>query len=146
MDIDLVLLPAFVATSAMTAFSYAYSAVVNKKFREPELLNILLMRWNDAFIQITKRSIVGWVIHYLVGVFFMFVFHLIWEGLEIEATVLSGMIMGIAAGILGVIGWNITFWIHPNPPKLDFKQYYVHLIMAHVVFGLSGVITYNYMS
>lgn len=139
------LIPALVATSAMTAFSYVFSAIVKKQFREPELLNLLLMRWSNRFEQLTKDSFVGWVIHYLVGVFFMLFFHLIWEGLGIKATALSGIIMGFAAGILGVIGWNITFWIHPNPPKLDFKQYYVHLIMAHVVFGLSGLSTYNYL-
>lgn len=146
MDITLVLIPALVATSAMTAFSYIFSAIVKKQFREPELLNTLLMRWSNRFEQLTKGSVVGWVIHYLVGIFFMLVFHLLWEGLEIEATVLSGIILGFAAGILGVIGWNITFWIHPNPPKLDFKQYYVHLIASHVVFGISALITYTYMN
>ncbi|WP_158858121.1 hypothetical protein [Lunatibacter salilacus] len=119
---------------------------MKKQFREPELLNILLMRWTNAFRQLTKSSLLGWVIHYLVGVFFMFVFYLIWEFMEIEATLLSGGIMGFAAGILGVIGWQFTFWIHPNPPKLDFKHYYVHLILAHVVFGISGEITYNYLN
>lgn len=146
MDITLVLIPALFATSAMTAFSYIFSAIVKKQFREPELLNMLLMGWSNRFEQLTKDSLVGWVIHYLVGVFFMLFFHLIWEGFGIEATLLSGTILGFAAGILGVIGWNITFWIHPYPPKLDFKQYYVHLIIAHVIFGISGVIIYNYMN
>ncbi len=142
----MVLIPALVATSAMTAFSYIYSVIVKKQFREPELLNKLLMRWSNRFQNLSTNSLLGWIIHYLVGVFFMFVFYLIWEKLEIEATVLSGIILGFVAGILGVFGWNITFWIHPNPPKLNFKQYFVHLILAHVVFGISGVITYHYMN
>ncbi|HSI76563.1 MAG TPA: hypothetical protein VK957_11720 [Lunatimonas sp.] len=142
----LVLIPTLVATSVMTAFSYGYSAIVKKQFREPELLNILLMRWTNAFRHLTKGSLLGWAIHYLVGFFFMLGFCLIWEVVEIEATLLSGVIMGFTAGILGVIGWQLTFWIHPNPPKLDFKQYYIHLILAHLVFGIGGVITYNYLN
>lgn len=146
MDITLVLIPALIATSAMTAFSYIYSEIVKKQFREPELLNKLLMSWSNSFQNLTKSSLVGWAIHYLVGVFFMLVFYLIWQILNVEATVVSGIIMGFAAGILGVVGWRFTFWIHPNPPKLDFKQYYIQLILAHVVFGISGVITYNYLN
>lgn len=34
----------FFATSAMTLFSYGYSALRNKSFKEPKLLNELLVR------------------------------------------------------------------------------------------------------
>jgi len=146
MDMTLIIIPALVATSVMTAFSYLYSAIMKREFREPELLNILLMRWTDGFKKLTKSSLVGWVIHYVVGVGFMLVFYVIWELIGYEATLLSGVIVGFIAGIWGVVGWQFTFWIHSNPPNLDFKHYYIHLIMAHIVFGLGSVISFNWLN
>lgn len=146
MDFTSISISTIVATSAMTAFSYIYSSIVNRQFREPELLNILVIRWSDRPQNLSKNSLVGWFIHYFVGLVFIVVFYMLWEKMQIDATLLSGVSFGFLAGMVGVTGWQLTFWIHPNPPDLNFKHYYIHLILAHVIFGVSGLITFNWLN
>jgi hypothetical protein len=146
MEIILVLFSAIVATTAMTIFSYVYSTVANKSFREPELLNMLIGRWSSASGTISKTSFIGWIIHYLVGIVFTAVFYVLWEVFGFEANLLSGVILGFLAGVVGAVGWQFTFWIHPNPPALSFKQYYFHLILAHIVFGIGAMVSFNWIN
>lgn len=144
MPISSIVIPAIVATTAMTAFSYLYSNLRGKQFREPELLNILLIRWGIG-IRLSKNSVWGWLIHYFVGVVFLVFFVWIWGKPILEANLISGLLLGFLAGIIGVIGWQITLWVHPDAPNIKFKEYYLHLVLAHVVFGISSVLTFNWL-
>lgn len=146
MDITLVLNSAIIATSAMTVFSYIYSSIVNRQFSEPELLNMLLTSWSSEPQVFSKTSLLCWLIHYFVGLFFMVIFYFIWNQLKFEVSWTAGLLFDFLAGIIGVIGWHLTFWIHPNPPTLDFKHYYGHLILAHIIFGISGSFSSNWLN
>lgn len=128
----------------MTAFSYLYSHLRGKQFCEPELLNILLERWVKV-IRLSKNSILGWLIHYFVGLVFLVFFVWIWENSGLEANLKSGLLLGLLAGLIGVIGWQISFWLHPDPPNIKFKEYYFHLVLAHIVFGISSVLTFKWL-
>lgn len=143
LEIPLILLTSIIATSAMTAFSYLYSNLQKKQFREPELLNILIGRWIKKSQPISKNSLMGWLIHYFVGFLFLIIFSLTCYGFGLKPTMGLGVLLGFLAGFIGIVGWHLTLSLHPNPPRLELKEYYPHLILVHIIFGLSGVITYN---
>lgn len=143
MVIASVFIAAVAATTAMTLFSYIYSAAVRRPFREPELLNLLLDRWAMNTRGPSKSSLIGWFIHYGVGLVFMGVFYVVWQVTELDLKIGTGALMGFLAGIVGVVGWHLAFKIHPNPPELTLTHYYIHLILAHVVFGLGAVVSIN---
>jgi hypothetical protein len=47
-----------------------------------------------------------------------------------------GVVLGSASGFFGAEVWRQILKLHPNPPRVDFKNYYKQLIFAHVVFGV----------
>ncbi|MDR6302250.1 hypothetical protein [Mesonia maritima] len=125
------------ATTVMTFFSYFYSEVKNEKFKEPQLINILINRLPNFSTAIGKHHILGWFLHFLIGFIFTALFFLIWKYISISW--LSGIVLGFFAGLLGVLGWHIAFSVHPNPPEIQFSKFYIQLIVAHFLFGLSCV-------
>jgi hypothetical protein len=134
---------AFIATALMTLFSYVFSAIRNKQFKEPELLNDLLRRINIINSSYFKNHPAGWVIHYAVGCIFVFAYYLLFQYSSISPTwwVYTGL--GFICGIVGIAGWKLTFTIHPNPPDIHFSEFYVHLLAAHIVFGIGAFLAYN---
>tara|TARA_B100000678_G_scaffold281557_1_gene279529 strand:+ start:686 stop:838 length:153 start_codon:yes stop_codon:yes gene_type:complete len=36
---------------------------------------------------------------------------------------------------VGIGIWETAFRLHPNPPKVDKKDYYSQLLVAHSIFG-----------
>ncbi|WP_010230884.1 hypothetical protein [Gillisia marina] len=139
MEITRIFVSGFVATSAMTAFSYIVSNIRNKQFREPELLNKLLSKSNFFRLELSKTSIAGWILHYIIGWIFVVLFELIWNIELIPLSVLSGILLGFAAGIIGVLGWQIMFSLNKNVKKIKWSEYYFQLIIAHIIFGICAV-------
>jgi len=118
----------------MTVFSYIYSNTRGKQFREPKLLNELLARLGWISFSAGPNHWTGWVIHYLVGFLFVAVYY--WLG--IVKTFDDYLIAGTVCGIIGIAGWRTVFAIHPNPPVIRFREYYLQLLVAHVVFGIGA--------
>jgi hypothetical protein len=133
---------AVVGTSAMTLFSYGVSKEKQKQFREPELLGILIRRMfpsvksDDAFVS-------GWALHYAVGGLFCIGYDRIWRHKNRKASIANGACLGAISGIIGVCGWHLTLMLHPNPPSIDLKKYYGHLLAAHIVFGVFSALGYR---
>ena len=144
MEIMKIFLSGLIATSVMTAFSYILAEIRDKQFREPELLNMLLSRSDLFRLKLSKNSIAGWILHYLIGWMFVILFEVIWS-LEIFSfsTLISGVILGFIAGIIGIFSWKFMFWISKNPPKITWSEYYIQLIIAHILFGISAAIFYE---
>ncbi|HBL80335.1 MAG TPA: hypothetical protein DDZ79_10625, partial [Aequorivita sp.] len=49
-----------------------------------------------------------------------------------------GAIIGAIFGLLGIFGWALLFYVHPQRPKIDFKLFYLQLFLAHIIFGLTA--------
>ncbi|PKD17013.1 hypothetical protein APR41_06135 [Salegentibacter salinarum] len=145
MEVFIILISGLVATTSMTLFSYLVSNFKSKQFREPELLNSLISRSEIIELRPSKNHFLGWVIHYLIGWFFVVVFSLIWEYTQFSTNIISGAVLGLAAGIIGIFGWKTMFKLNQNPPEIDFSQFYIQLIIAHILFGLSAAIVYAYL-
>ncbi len=67
-------LTSIIATIIMTAFSYIYSELKNEKFKEPQLINILINRYPNIKRSIGKRHLLGWILHFLIGFIFTALF------------------------------------------------------------------------
>ena len=121
-------------TSAMTLFSYLVSESEGKNFKEPEVLSELMTRlFPKAEKSLTLPA--GWALHYAMGFTFSAAYRFLWKNSGLKPTVKTGLIFGALSGLIGVSVWKTVFKFHPNPPKIHIKDYYRHLIMAHLIFG-----------
>ncbi len=127
------------ATSIMTIFSDAVSAVTHKEFNEPVLLGDLIRRLGIGIPKQPSRAI-GWVAHYGVGLAFTAAYELLWKKTTLRPTLMNGMWIGLASGIIGGYAWKKALDLHPNPPRIDMREHYAQLVPAHVVFALVDVL------
>jgi hypothetical protein len=137
------LVVAYIAVALMTTFSYIYSSIRKGKFKEPMLLNELMARLHWIPIHTIAYHPIGWLIHYVVGVFFVVIFQLVTEYTEINITFLTSTIAGAIFGVVGIAGWAISFRIHPSPPPdIRLREYYLQLFIAHIIFGIGIFVGY----
>ena len=136
-----------IATLIMTGFSYLVSLISKQQFREPELLNQLV---TTSLIPLKPypKNFVGWIIHLVIGYLLALGLLYGWKVLNMSF-LFYGTMGGLILGIVGIIGWNIMLKVNPNPPQIARKQFYSHLIFAHIIFSLSfldGIIVtgFNY--
>lgn len=135
MNINAILYAGIVATSVMTAFSYVLSAIRKKNFREPALLAGLLQGLQPSLHK-TVASIAGWQLHYTVG--------LIWAGMyaclpvnQYEwSTVITAVVFGSFCGAISVFTWMNVFRLHPDPPIIDYYEFYIQLFVGHILFSI----------
>lgn len=134
--LSIILTTGFFATLAMTFFSYTTSRIFKHNFREPELLNLLLDRLPKANLNISKEHVIGWAIHISIGCLFVYIFLQMDKLYTINFTWITGLLFGTIAGTFGAVVWRIFYALHPCPPKTKKWQFLIHLIFAHIVFGL----------
>lgn len=132
----------FLATSAMSLFSYLISVSFRELFKEWVLLSYALTSLNITLSKNTKM-VLGWLIHYIIGLLFVIGYHLIWSNGIMEKTWTSALILGAISGIIGIVSWVMIFKISKYVPNIDFKGYYLQLFFAHVIFGLVAFMVYN---
>lgn len=131
----------FFATSGMTLFSFILSRVFKEKFLETKLLNQLVFPDEK---EKNKNHPAGFVLHYAVGTFFSALYSGIWKKTALRPGVSTGSVLGLLNGLLGISGWHIFFLLHPIPPVVNRRRYYLQLSLAHVVFGfLNGLMFKN---
>lgn len=128
------LVAAFAGTTAMTLFSYIVSDKKRKNFKEPNLLGEMIHRVTPADKENSQMS--GWILHYATGLVFTLLYSLILEEKEKKQTLSSDLLIGGVSGVAATLIWKATFSLHPDPPQIHFKDYYKHLVLAHVVFGV----------
>jgi hypothetical protein len=126
---------AFVGIAAMTMFSYLMSGTFRKLFTEPVLINYVIRISNLEF-EPKYTSAVGWILHYLVGLLFVVVYHWLWANKVIDDSWQSGLLLGAASGIVGILGWMVIFTLPLKSPRVAFASYYVQLFFAHLFFAM----------
>lgn len=141
MDFTRIILATIVGTTWMTGFSYLISTTFNKLYKEPVLLNYLLL-FLGVDMHENSKKLSGWIIHYIIGLLFVIAYDILWQ-YAIEFSWISGIIFGMISGIIGIIGWIIMFRIPDAHLNLDYKGYYIQLFFAHIVFALGVVIVYK---
>lgn len=138
---------AYVAIALMTIFSYVYSGLRKKKFKEPALLNELAarLRWIPAHT--ISYHPIGWLIHYIVGVLFIVAYEIVLQHTDVDLNFYSLVVAGAIFGVVGIAGWTITLRIHPSPPpEIILSEYYLQLFVAHIIFGIGAAAGYYFLS
>lgn len=130
-----------IGTSFMTLFSHLVSESEQEQFREPELLATLIENLH-ANIKKEYAQSAGWVLHYLVGYMFAMIYQHVWKHTRTKPGFASGLVLGGISGVLAIAVWNTVFRLHPDPPRIDFKKYYIQLFIAHLVFGVTTAMGY----
>ena len=143
MELKKVLSSGILGTSAMTIFSYLVSELMSENFREPEIMSFLFKNLSITFLQYeTYLGYLAWTFHYIIGFSFVFIYVKLWDTNKLKPNLVSGMFLGAITGIIGIIGWYITFKLHPNPPIVNLRNFFILLFFAHIVFGIFATIGY----
>ncbi|WP_035759584.1 hypothetical protein [Flavobacterium tegetincola] len=138
------LICAFFAMVTMTAFSYIISATFRALYKEPVLLTYFL---DELQLKVSERlkSILAWILHYCIGLGFVVCYHLLWTYQLPFIRWESGLLLGAISGIIGILGWVFIFRYTHHKPKIDFIGYYLQLLAAHIIFGLTAYACYVYL-
>lgn len=140
----IILVSAFTGTTLMTLFSYFLTYILKTQFKEPVLLYKLLEK--SAWIEEESINVpVGWLLHYAAGIGFVIFYYLLWSFTALKISFFNGGLLGLASGFFGVGVWWIIFRIHQNPPSINLKDYFIHLIAVHIIFGLGATTCYYFL-
>lgn len=127
-------------TTMMTLFSYLVSLAADKNFSEPEHLGTLMHQLVPGSSK-KATQLGGWATHYAVGLLFVVAYRELWKTGKIKKTMANGIILGALSGAFAVLIWKATMKAHPAPPGIDFTNYYIQLVPAHIVFGVCATLT-----
>lgn len=140
MELLRVIIAGISGTILMTAFSYIIARVKSQQFKEPKLLNMILRRSTYDKMNPTNNSVIGWVLHFSIGVILMTLFYVLHLTFSFKISFISIIIYGIFAGILSILSWHLMFLISPNSPDISLKEFYIQLLIAHILFALGAFI------
>lgn len=137
-----ILIVTIAATSLMTLFSYVVSAGARELYKEPVLLTYIL---SSLKIEVSPqvKTFLAWLLHYLIGLFFVLIYHYLWSHEIVEMSWPAAFVLGALSGITGILGWILMFKIVPQKPNIDFKGYYVQLFFAHIIFAIAAFFVYQ---
>lgn len=124
-----------IGTSGMTAYSVFASHNTQQQFKEHEILSELIKPITP--FNKTLRDTIGWIGHYGMGIIFAYANLKYQQKRHLNPTLSRGALLGIVNGMIGITIWRIIFRLHPNPPDIHLRKYLMHLIFAHIVFGIS---------
>jgi len=136
-----ILLATIAATTLMTILSYLFSATFRELYKEPLLLKYLMQRFGSP-LSANTEEILGWVMHYIVGLLFVLSYQLLLHYNIFDISWTSGILFGAVAGLVGIGWWHAMFKLSNFPP-IDFKGYYWQLFLVHIIFGLTTVAIYK---
>jgi len=140
MEVLKIIIATLIGTTVMTAFSYYISEKFDKLFKEPVLLNYLMVM-AGLNLKGNLEKLAGWVLHYFIGLLFVIAYNYIWKLYELSW--LSALYLGIGSGIVGIVSWIIMFSMSSATPKVHFKEYYLQLFFAHIFFAFAVTATYK---
>ena len=121
-------------TTVMTVFSYYLSEKTRQNFKEPDLLARWIIKKSPRLGRVGAH-ISGWMIHYLVGIFFAAIYKRLYKNKCIKRSLPVYAITGAITGVVAVFGWKALFLSHPGSLVVNRKNFYGQLIIAHAVFG-----------
>lgn len=146
MNITRTLLSGLIGTTTMTLYSYASGKKMRKRFEEPVLLHKFIQRGTQPGSRKRNKWIKrldGWLVHYATGFCYSILYDRIWNETKLAPSIPDGMVLGAISGLAGISVWDIIFRMHPNPPEVDRRDFYKHLMAAHILFGMFAALGYR---
>ena len=150
MDKQSIILAGLTGTAVMTAFMYGLTFLTQRVMKVVKILGTMLTFQTSLDGQLSDTPLaiaVGLVAHYLIGIGFTFVYAALWQADLGHPTFAFGVVAGFFSGMVGVLVWRLFFAIHPKAPTtIPLQSYLVTLLLAHVVFGVAVVATYQFLT
>jgi len=88
-------------------------------------------------------TIVGWVVHLMMGVVFAIIYTFAWSQGIGSATWLWGLIFGAIHAIVAIVMMPMILRMHPRPPEMEGgAMTMVGQLMGHLVYGLVVALVY----
>jgi len=124
-------------TIVMTGFSHVVESLTGHKFNEAHLLNGLIKRLRSTSTSIGDNHYLGWIIHFAIGISMAAILYSYYFYLADGIFIWTGLFLGFILGIIGIAGWSLMISYHDNPPKIDWMYFFIQLMVAHMIFGLT---------
>jgi hypothetical protein len=129
-----ILLGSIAGTLGMSLYGAFISSAHGDNF-QTGLFNLLLGK---------AKSLLSWVVHYGVALGFTIFYDWLWRSTPYDATIFCGLILGLLNGVIAILLVRLFFergyWI------LYRTRFFLHVMVAHGVFGMSTVMGYNLIS
>lgn len=131
-----ILLASITGTAFMSLFSYFIHKKANKNYEAPAVLSALLSS-TEALQKVKKKRTyqLGWLLHYIAGLSFSMLYDQVWRKTSSRPSLYNGILYGGINGIVGVLIWKAAIDKNAAPPRFEYRDYYSHLLAAHIVFG-----------
>lgn len=78
---------------------------------------------------------VGTAVHYATGFVFLLIYALVWSMGWLQPDFFGAAAMGVLHGFVGCGIWSLAFRFFPVLAKMDVRQFFIHLFLAHLVFS-----------
>jgi hypothetical protein len=141
MNLLKIFIAAFSATNIMTTFSYVLSTKYKKLFKEPVMMNFIL-EGVGIHLKGKGNTLGGWIAHYIIGFALVITYEAIWRYTVVPFGFVSGIILGIASGVIGIMCWRAIYLtsIHEDVSR---RSYYIQLFFGHILFAVAVVIAFQ---
>ncbi len=107
------------------------------------MLGKLVHRLAPEKISPQSSALAGWTLHYAIGGSFVLVYSQIWKKTSLKPGVVSGLLLGVPSGLVGMLAWATMLKTHPDPPRTHLEKHLKQLFFAHIIFGISSAMTYQ---
>ena len=138
MDIVGAIVAGLVGTAVMTALMYVAPMMGMPKMDIIGMLGTMLTPNRET------ATLLGIVIHFMMGVLFAIVYALLWSAGLGDPAWIWGLIFGAVHGLIVIIGMPIMMRMHPRRPEMESGLLTVTgQLMGHMVFGLVVALVYG---
>jgi hypothetical protein len=145
-SLPLIILSGIAGTALMTLFMYLMSYATQKVMKVTKILGTMITMGNYGRGELKEQQfsiVTGIIMHYLVGIIFMFCYYQLWRIGFGGPNFLTGLIFGFASGVFAIGVWYAFFAIHPNPPAVPLRSYLFNLFLAHFIFVLGCFVSFR---
>lgn len=126
-------------TACMTLFTQLAFYILKTQYHVVRILASMLIIKKPATLD-SRPSFASYavatVIHYAIGVLFVFGYHWLTIRSILETTFSHGVLFGTVIGTVGIVGWTIFFAVHPDPPPVRLPTYLSVIWVGHIILSL----------
>lgn len=140
------ILSGIAGTVAMTVIMYLYSYLSQHFTKVIHILGNMLVGERNYYSPGKNAMIVGIVMHFGVGVLFSFLYFLLWNWGVFQINFEDSILIGLISGLIAIAGWKSYLSLHSNPPKFSQLHFFIALFLAHIVFAVVTVNTFQLIS
>lgn len=132
-------------TLLMTGALYLLTAITGRNYKVVGVLATMVTNHTRAGGGLTRKPadlVTGTVLHYLIGVFFAFIYFYLWDAGVGDLTIRYTIVLGILTGIFAMGFWLAFIRLHPNPPAVPVVSYVTAVGLSHVLFSIGVLLIY----